>query len=62
MRSISGDIHAQIMSRLDYCNMLYEGLTLKLTWTWQLAQNTVVRILEGALRDQPVPFGLHELH
>ena len=40
-------VHALVVSRLDYCNTLYVGLTLRMMKKLQMVQNTVARLLTG---------------
>lgn len=54
--------HAKVTSRLDYCDILYAGLTLKLTQKLQQVQNMaahVLTVLPVQMHIQPM---LHQLH
>ena len=37
-------VHALVISRLDYCNALYVGLSLRLMRKLQMVQNTAARV------------------
>ena len=40
-------VHVLVVSRLDYCNVLYVGLPLRLMQKLQMVQNTAARLLTG---------------
>ena len=40
-------IHALVISRLDYCNVLYVGLPMSLLWKLQQVQNMADKLLNG---------------
>lgn len=44
-RDLTTVIHITVTSRLDYCNMLYVELPLKLTQKLQLVQNAAAHVL-----------------
>uniref|UniRef100_A0A670IIH6 Reverse transcriptase domain-containing protein n=1 Tax=Podarcis muralis TaxID=64176 RepID=A0A670IIH6_PODMU len=43
-------VHAVVISHLDYCNVLYVGLPLKVTRNLQLIQNAAARLVTGSGR------------
>ena len=38
-------VHVLVTPQLDYCNALYVGLPLKMTWKLQLVQNAAAKLL-----------------
>lgn len=55
-------IHVVIISRLDYCNVLYVGLSLEIVCKLQLVQNATARLLLGTGGEDYVTFILKDLH
>lgn len=55
-------IHETDTSRLDYCNMLYAGLPLRLTQNLQLVQNVAMHVLKGTPFKFHTYMVLHQLH
>ncbi len=55
-------IQNMVTVRLDYCNSLYNGITLRTTRKLQLAQNTAARLISGTLRHEHISGTLRELH
>ena len=55
-------IQALVTSRLDFCNVLYVELPLKLLWKLELVQNAAAQLLSGAAPFQHVTPLLRELH
>ena len=45
-------VQALVVSRLDYCNAPYVGLTMRLLWKLQQVQNMVARLLYGVKKYQ----------
>ncbi|KAF7246206.1 NIPA-like protein 2 [Varanus komodoensis] len=54
--------HALVTSRLDFCNVLYVGLPLKMVWILQLVQNRTARLLTGTGRYAHMTPVLRQLH
>ncbi|KAF7251130.1 Piwi-like protein 4 [Varanus komodoensis] len=54
--------HAQVTSRLDFCNALYVGLPLKTVRILQLVQNRAARLLTGTGRYVHMTPVLRQLH
>lgn len=52
-------IHIMVTPKLDYCNSLYTGLPLILTWKQQLMQNAMGCVLSLRMCIYPA---LHKLH
>uniref|UniRef100_A0A670II27 Reverse transcriptase domain-containing protein n=1 Tax=Podarcis muralis TaxID=64176 RepID=A0A670II27_PODMU len=55
-------VHALVISRLDYYNVLYVGLPLKVTWKLQLIQNAAARLVTGSGRRDHITPVLRDLH
>ena len=55
-------VHALVVSRLNYCNVLYVGLSLRLTRKLQMVQNGVSSLLTGVKRYQHIFPTLAALH
>lgn len=51
-----------VISCMDYCNMLYMGLSLTSIWKLQLIKNVAARIILGSPGMAHVTPPLHELH
>ena len=47
---------------LDYCNSLYNGLTVGTMKKLQIAQNVAARLISGAMRHEDISEILRELH
>lgn len=45
--SLAKGIYAMVSSRLDYCNLLYVGIPLRVTQKLQLIQKVAVQIVMG---------------
>ncbi|KAF7252606.1 putative RNA-directed DNA polymerase from transposon BS [Varanus komodoensis] len=54
--------HTLVTSRLDFCNVLYMGLPLKMLQILQLVQNRAARLLTGTGRCSHITPVLHQLH
>ena len=48
--------------RLDYCNSLYNGLTVGTMKKLQIAQNAAARLISGTMRHEHISGILRELH
>ena len=55
-------VHALIILRLDYCNVLYMGLPLKLTRKLQVVQNVAARLLSRVKKYHHISPILAALH
>ena len=55
-------VHALVISHLDYCNVLYVGLPLKVTRKLQLIQNAAARLVTGSGRRDHITLVLKDLH
>ena len=55
-------VHALVVSRLDYCNVFYMGLPLRLMWKFQMGQNVAARLLTGMRKHQHISPTLAALH
>ena len=55
-------IHAFITSRLDYCNILYTGLTQSNIHKLQMVQNAAARLLTGTKKREHITPVLAQLH
>uniref|UniRef100_M3XHX1 Reverse transcriptase domain-containing protein n=1 Tax=Latimeria chalumnae TaxID=7897 RepID=M3XHX1_LATCH len=60
--SLSTLMHTFIVSRLDYCNVLYAGLPLKAIRRLQLVQNAAARLLHNVSSFDHITPTLRELH
>nr|XP_060621478.1 uncharacterized protein LOC132768982 [Anolis sagrei ordinatus]XP_060621479.1 uncharacterized protein LOC132768982 [Anolis sagrei ordinatus]XP_060621480.1 uncharacterized protein LOC132768982 [Anolis sagrei ordinatus] len=59
---LAGVVHALVTSRLDYCNVLYIGLPLKMARKFQLVQRAAARMLTGAPYRERSTLLFKELH
>ena len=55
-------VHVLVVPRLDYCNVLYVGLPLRLIRKLQMVKNTAARLLTGVRKCQHVSPTLAALH
>ncbi len=55
-------IQHMVISRLDYCNSLYNGLTVKAMNKLQLSQNTAARLISGKRKYDHISGTLRDLH
>ena len=55
-------VHVLVISCLDYCNVLYMGLPLKVTQKLQLIQNAAARLVTGSCRRDHITPVLRNLH
>ena len=55
-------MHAFISSRLDYCNILYTGLTQSNIHKLQMVQNAAARMLTGTKKREHITPVLAQLH
>ena len=55
-------VQITVTVRLDYCNSLYNGLTVRTMKKLQIAQNAVARLIGGTMRHELISGILRELH
>ena len=62
VRALTTLVHALLVSRLDYCNVFYVALSLRLTRKLQTVQKVVARLLTGVKIYQHISSTLATLH
>ena len=55
-------VQTTVTVRLDYCNSLYNGLTVGTMKKLQIAQNAAARLISGTMRHEHISGILRELH
>ena len=55
-------VQTTVTVRLDYCNSLYNGLTVGTMMKLQIAQNAAARLISGTIRHEHISRILRELH
>ncbi len=55
-------VHAHVTSRLDHCNALLYGLSDKILYKVQKAQNVAAKVVTGKSKFENIPQVLNDLH
>ena len=55
-------VQTTVTVRLDYCNSLYNGLTVGTMKKLQIAQNAAARLISGTMRHEHISGIIRELH
>ena len=55
-------VQAVAIFRINYCNVLYMGLSMRLTWRLQQVQNVVARLVAGVSKFDHIAPVLSSFH